>query len=418
MANKTKIEIQMINKKKLNWRFKGNEINYVYDVLKNGFKAGSDGAYSAKLEEKFNKTHKVKYSIAVNSGTSGLFSALLALGCKKNDEVLVPALTPLMCGLTVHYTGATPVFVDSNSDSFLMCPNDLEKKITKNTKCIMVVHMYGAVCDMKKIAQLAKKYKLPIIEDCAQCFFGKDYKGRITGTIGDIGVWSFENSKQITCGDGGLVSTNNKKLAKKIRQIAGLGFKTITETTGRIRVDKDKFQNPNWTRFSEIGYNFRINQMAAAVCLGQIENFKYFIKKRIDSGKSYKGILKNSKFFKIQSELKNKQHTYYTFSAKYLGNNYGVPWEVFRKKYMEYGGDGIYAASKLLHQEPAFKKYKVGYCYKNCRLKCETTCNKTPIATDLQKNLMNFTTNQKSIDEIKKQSIALKKTLKYFELSK
>ena len=173
-------------------------------------------------------------------------------------------------------------------------------------------------------------------------------------------------------------------MAKKIRQIAGLGFKTITETTGRIRVDKDKFQNPNWTRFSEIGYNFRINQMAAAVCLGQIENFKYFIKKRIDSGKSYKGILKNSKFFKIQSELKNKQHTYYTFSAKYLGNNYGVPWEVFRKKY------GIrrrwnLRSLKTPSQEPAFKKYKVGYCYKNCRLKCETTCNKTPIATDLQK---------------------------------
>ena len=134
-------------------------------------------------------------------------------------------------------------------------------------------------------------------------------------------------------GDGGLVSTNNKKLAKKIRQIAGLGFKTITETTGRIRVDKDKFQNPNWTRFSEIGYNFRINQMAAAVCLGQIENFQIFYQKKNRFRKSYKGILKNSKFFKIQSELKNKQHTYYTFSAKYLGNNYGVPWEVFRKKY-------------------------------------------------------------------------------------
>ena len=155
----------------------------------------------------------------------------------------------------------------------------------------MVVHMYGAVCDMKKIAQLAKKYKLPIIEDCAQCFFGKDYKGRITGTIGDIGVWSFENSKQITCGDGGLVSTNNKKLAKKIRQIAGLGFKTITETTGRIRVDKDKFQNPNWTRFSEIGYNLGLIRWRRTP--GQIENFKYFIKKRMNSGKSYKGILKN-----------------------------------------------------------------------------------------------------------------------------
>ena len=265
----------MINKKKLNWRFRGNELKYVNEVLKQGFKAGSDGAFSALLEDKFNKIHNVKYSIAVNSGTSGLFSALLALGCKKGDEVLVPALTPLMCGLSIHYTGATPVYVDSDPDSFLICPKDLEKKITRKTKCIMVVHMYGAVCEMTKISSIAKKYKLPILEDCAQCFYGKDQHGRISGTIGDIGVWSFENSKQITCGDGGLVSTNNKKLAKKIRQIAGLGFKTITAKTGRIRVNKDKFQNPKWTRFSEIGYNFRINQLAAAVCLAQLENFDF-----------------------------------------------------------------------------------------------------------------------------------------------
>ena len=405
----------MINKKKLNWRFKGNELNYVSEVLKQGFKAGSDGAFSSLLEDKFNKTHNVKYSIAVNSGTSGLFTALLALGCKNGDEVLVPALTPLMCGLSIHYTGASPVYVDSDSETFLMCTKDLEKKITKKTKCIMVVHMYGAVCDMKKIIQLSKKYKLPIIEDCAQCFYGKDEKGRISGTIGDIGVWSFENSKQITCGDGGLVSTNNKKLAKKIRQIAGLGFKTITAKTGRIRINKDKFQNPNWTRFSEIGYNFRINQLAAAVCLAQLENFNFYIKKRINSGESYSKILKNNKFFKVQSILKNKQHTYYTFSALYLGANYGVSWKSFRKKYIYFGGDGIYAASKLLHQEPAFKKYDIGYCYKNCKNKCQLICSKTPVATHLQKNLMNFTTNQKNKNEISKQADALIKTLDFFK---
>jgi len=187
----------MKKKRIFNWRFQGKEISFLNKVLKNGFKAGSDGAFSSLLENEFNKSHNVKYSIAVNSGTSGLHSALLAIGCGKGDEVLVPALTPLMCGLSIYYTGATPVYVDSDLETFLMSSKDIEKKITKKSKCIMMVHMYGGVCDTKNIMKIARKYKLKVIEDCAQCYYGKDYLGRITGTIGDIGVWSFENFQQI-----------------------------------------------------------------------------------------------------------------------------------------------------------------------------------------------------------------------------
>ena len=118
------------------WRFKGNERKYLEEVLSTGFRAGSDGAFTARLEGYFSNVYKTRFSIAFNSGTSTLHAALLAMGCGPGDEVLTPALTPLMCGLAPYYTGATPVFVDSLPDTFLMDPADIERKITNKTKVI------------------------------------------------------------------------------------------------------------------------------------------------------------------------------------------------------------------------------------------------------------------------------------------
>ena len=112
----------------------------------------------------------------------------------------------------------------------------------------MPVHIYGQVCDMTSIMKIAKKHNLYVLEDCAQCFLGTDGEGRIAGTIGDVGSWSLENSKHLSSGDGGVVTTDNPKLAKYIRQFGGVGFKNITAESGKVRIDKDKFQNPNWER--------------------------------------------------------------------------------------------------------------------------------------------------------------------------
>jgi perosamine synthetase len=383
------------------WRFQGNEKKYLEEVLSNGFRAGADGAFSTRFEKYFSKIYNVSYGIAFNSGTTTLHAALIAMGVGKDSEVLTPALTPLMCGLAPFYTGATPVYVDSLPDTFLMDPFDLEKKITEKTKVILVTHMYGGVCDMDAIMKLADQYKLFVLEDCAQCHMGKDNKGRLAGTIGDAGSWSFENSKQLTCGDGGIVTTNNEDLAKKIRKIGGLGFKTLTAESGKVRTDRDKLQNPNWERFDEIGFNYRMNQMAAAVALAQLERSDYFIGLRRSMGLAYKEALKNSHLFTPQYEPDRYYFTYYTFSAKFNGLQYGIQWADFRKKYMEFGGDGMYAASKLLHQEPAFRDNKIGY-------------GSTPIAESLQRSLMNFTTNQSNEKEREIQIEALNKTLSYF----
>jgi perosamine synthetase len=383
------------------WRFEGNERKYLEEVLSTGFRAGADGAFTTRFENLFAKTHDVPYAITFNSGTSTLHAALLAMGCGPGDEVLTPALTPLMCGLAPLYTGATPVYVDSLSDTFLMDPHDIENKITSKTKVILVTHMYGGVCNMQAIMDIARKNNLMVLEDCAQCHMGQDDLKRLTGTIGDAGSWSFENSKQLTCGDGGIIACRDEVLATKIRKIGGLGFKTLTAVSGKVRTDRDKLQNPDWERFDEIGYNYRMNQLAAAIALAQVERWNYFIELRRAMGLDYKAAMQNSHLFAPQYEPKGYYYTYYTFSAKFLGKEHGIDWADFRKKYMEFGGDGMYAASKLLHQEPAFRDRKIGR-------------GETPVAVDLQRKLMNFTTNQANKEERDIQINALTKTLKYF----
>jgi perosamine synthetase len=383
------------------WRFEGNERKYLEEVLSTGFRAGADGAFTTRLEKYFSDAYKTSYGIAFNSGTSTLHAALLAMGCGPGDEVLTPALTPLMCGLAPYYTGATPVFVDSLPDTFLMDPVDIERKITDKTKVIFVTHMYGGVCDMDAIMAIAKKNDLMVLEDCAQCHMGKIDSGQLVGTIGDAGSWSFENSKQLTCGDGGIITCNDEKLATAIRKFGGLGFKSLTAESGKVRTDRDKLQNPNWDRFNEIGYNYRMNQMGAAVALAQMERAEYFIDLRRSMGLAYTEALSNSELLTPQRVVDGYYHTYYTFSSKFNGEKLGVSWEDFRKIYIELGGDGIYAASKLQHQEPVFRDRKIGY-------------GETPVAVDLQQNLMNFTTNQANEEERNIQIEVMRKTQEYF----
>ena len=384
----------------LSWRFRGNELLYVHEVLENGFKASADGAFSTRLEEKFALIHEQPFAIAFNSGTTTLHSILVALGIKEGDEVIVPTLTPLMCGLVIHYTGATPVYADVDPETFLIDPEKISSLISDRTKAILVVHMYGAVCDMPKIMEIAKNNELFVVEDCAQSFMGTDSLGRPTGTIGDAGSWSFENSKQITCGDGGIVTTNNPELALKIRKIGGLGFKTLTAKSGKVRTDKDKLQNPSWERFDHIGYNYRMNQLAAAVALAQIERWEFFINLRMLAGMKYSESIAGSHLLKAQKNITGTKNSYYTFSSRFIENE-EVSWHTFRKKYMEFGGDGIYSASKLLYQEPIFSDLKIGK-------------GKTPCAEKLQGEIMNFTTNQSNENEIDTQCEIMLKTRRYF----
>lgn len=388
------------------WRFSGNEEKYINEIFKRGFKFKKK-PFSERFENKFSKLHNVKYSICINSCTSALHVAFLALNLKKNDEILVPALTPIMCGTSVHLAGGTPVYVDVDPNTFLIDINDIKKKITNKTKAILAVHMYGGICNLRELKKICKINKIFLVEDCAKSMIARDENNLITGSVGDISCWSFQTAKQLTCGDGGILTTNNAILAKKIRKFSNLGFKVLNAKSNKIVVTKDQRQNPNYKRFDEIGYNYRMNEFTAAIALAQCERVNYFVKKRRKAALSLIKILKNNKHLIPQKISKNAYSTYYTLAVKLIkkSSQKKLSWSNFRKKFMEFGGDGIYAASKLIHQEPAIKKNKIG-----------KMSNRTPNAKKLQKELLLFTTNQSNQKEINIQTKALKNTIDYFKL--
>ena len=154
-----------------------------------------------------------KYAVTFNSGTTTLH-ALWALGVGYGDEVIVTPLTVISCINAILYCNAIPVFADVDPDTFLIDPKDIKKKITDRTKAIMPVHLYGGVCNMTEIMKIAKEFKLGVLEDSAQNYLG-EHNGQLGGTFGDVCSWSFENSKHLTTGDGGIITCNNEELATK-----------------------------------------------------------------------------------------------------------------------------------------------------------------------------------------------------------
>jgi len=385
-------------------RFSGREREYLDKVLTSGFAAGSDGTMVEKLEKLFSEIHNTRYSIGANSGTSTLHMALTAFGVGSGDEVIIPGLTVAMSGYAIWQCNATPVFADIYGDTFLISPEDIERKITEKTKAIMPVHIYGLMCDMSSIMEIAEKYDLQVVEDSAQCFLATDELGRIAGTVGHVGSWSFENSKHISCGDGGIVTTNNEMIAKHMRQFGGLGFKNLTAITGKVRIDKSKFQDPNWERHNLMAYNYRMPEIAAAIALAQLERIQHFCELRILMGNAYRDVIENTKTSLLipQHIPEGFRHSYFTFGALFNEEGYDISWYDFRKKFVENGGDGIYAAWKTVGDEPCFKIGKIGY-------------GDIPIAKRLQKNLMQFTTNQLNTEQMENQVEALYKTIKYFD---
>jgi len=384
------------------WRFSANEKKYLHEVLENGFSASEDGSMNERFENKFAELHNEKYAISANSGTSTLHMALDAFGISSGDEVIIPALTVAMPGFAVWQCGAIPVYCDVKEDTFLMDSDDLEKKITSKTKAVMPVHMYGNMCDMTKIMKIASDHKLFVVEDCAESLFAHDDLNRKAGTVGHIGSWSFENSKHISTGDGGMVLTNDEQLATKMRQFGGVGFKNITASSGKVRISRDKFQDPKYERHNVLAYNYRMPELCAAVGLAQCENIEKFVELREKMGLEYYSIMKDSDFFIPQLTQSGFRNTYWTFASYFTGDKYGVSWYDFRERYMKNGGDGIYSAHQTINNEPCFKNNNIGW-------------GDASIAEKLQKKLMLFTTNQKDEKEISIQADILKKTLEFFK---
>lgn len=259
-----------VNKPLLN----GNEKKYLKMCIDSGW-ISSEGPFVKEFEDKFSKRVGRKYGIAVSSGTAALDTAVTAVKLKRNDEIILPAFTIISCAAAIVRTGATPVLVDCNPLTFNMDVKQVERKITKKTKAIMIVHIYGLPVDVDPILDLARKYNLIIIEDAAE-MHGQKYKNKECGSFGDISVFSFYPNKVITTGEGGMVLTDNDELFEECKKIRNLYF------------DKER-------RYihEEIGWNFRMSNIQAAVGLAQLEQIDKFISRKKRIGELYTELLKD-----------------------------------------------------------------------------------------------------------------------------
>ena len=294
------IFIPKLNKKAKQYVTKCIETNWI----------SSQGAYIRKFENALAKYHNVKYCIATSGCTSALHLSLKSLKLKKNDEVICPDLTFIAPANMIVLSGAKLKLVDIDSETLAIDHKQIEKNINKNTKAIMVVHQFGHSADMDPIMKIAKKYKLKVIEDNAESIGGK-YKGKKLGTIGDLATLSFYANKIVTSGEGGAVLTNSKELAERCYILRDHGMiKTLDPIKKYTHVD--------------LGFNYRMTNMQAAVGFSQLEIIKKTLKIRKNQMLLYQKYLSQINQIKVRSFKKwcSPVHwmTTITIKKKYLRN--------------------------------------------------------------------------------------------------
>lgn len=252
----------------------GNEVKYVMDAVSTGW-ISSSGSYVKKFEDLFSNYCNCKYGVSVCNGTAALHLAMVALGIGKGDEVIIPAFTMIATAFAVCYTGAKPVFVDADKETWNIDVNKIEDKITKKTKAIVPVHIFGNPCDMNSIHSLAKKYGLFVIEDAAEAH-GAEYNKMKVGSLSDISCFSFFANKNITTGEGGMVLTNNEELYNKCRYYKNMCF---------------PLDGPRNYLHDDVGYNYRMSNIHAAIGCAQTEKIEQYIDLRIKNNFLYKKYL-------------------------------------------------------------------------------------------------------------------------------
>ena len=309
---------------------KGNEKKYVNECLDSTW-ISSKGKFVKKFEDLFKEYIGIRYATSVCNGTVALHLALITLGIGKDDEVIVPTFTYISSVNAIAYAGATPVFVDSLHDTWQMDPEDVKRKITLRTKAIMVVHLYGHPCDMDNICKIAKDKNIFVIEDTAEAF-GSKYKGRHTGTFGDIATFSFFGNKTITTGEGGMVVTNDKTLFNRTVHFKGQGLVTHHEYWHDV-----------------IGYNYRMTNICAAIGLAQLERADEIIAQKRKIAKWYDEYLKDLPI-EIHKEYENVLHSYWMCSI--LVDNAQTREEL--RNYLKANGIETRPTFYLIHTMPMY----------------------------------------------------------------
>jgi len=304
------------------------EIKAVTDVMKSGMLA--QGPKVKEFEEKFAKFIGVKYAIATSSGTTALEVALRAYGIGAGDEVITTPFTFIASANSILYTGAKPVFVDIDEETFNIDPEKIEKAITKKTKAIMPVHLYGQACDMTKIMQLAKKHKLVVIEDACQSH-GSEWKNKKVGSFG-VGAFSLYPTKNMTTGEGGMITTDSKEVYEQANLIRAHGSK--------IKYYHDI-----------LGYNYRMTDLEGAIGIEQLKKLNKFNAQRIKNAKFLNKNLSKIEGIIVPEAAKDAKHVYHQYTIR-IAEEFGLKRDEVLKGLTEAGiGTAVFYPLPLNEQK-------------------------------------------------------------------
>jgi perosamine synthetase len=295
------------------------EIDYVLDAVKNGWYENWNG-YLNKFEKKFAEFIGTKHAIPTSSCTGALHLSLAALGIKKGDEVIVPDTSWIATAAVVTYVQAKPIFVDIDSESFTINPEKIEDAITKNTKAIMPVHLYGHPANMDPINEIADEHNLFVIEDAAPSI-GAEYKQRKTGTLGDISGFSFQGAKLMVTGEGGMLLTNDDKLFDKAASLANQGRDPIIPF-----------------KINEIGLKYKMSNLQAALGLAQLERINELIDKKREIYNWYFSRLSDIPGIQISIE-KDWAHSIHWMTSIILSNDLSIKRDDLQSKLLTKGID-------------------------------------------------------------------------------
>lgn len=277
--------------------FNGNEKKYLNECIDTGW-ISANGRFIIEFEKQFAEFCGTRYALACANGTVTLHLILLAIGIEPGDEVIMPTLTYIATANAVRYCGAVPVFVDSEPGSWNIDPAKIEEKITPKTKAIMPVHLYGLPADMQPIMEVAQRHKLLVIEDAAEAH-GALYYGKRVGSIGHVSSFSFFGNKIITCGEGGMITTDDRALYETMKILRSQGGDPLKRYWHTV-----------------VGYNYRMTNMQAAVGLGQLENIQWHLEQRQRIAKLYERRLPElAGYVEVQNIPADTTHVYWMNSA-------------------------------------------------------------------------------------------------------
>jgi len=273
------------------------ELKELVDVIESGNMNRWGGTKVVKFEEEFGALHGVKHAIATTSGTASLHIGVGMVNPSPGDEIITGPITDIGSIVPILYQGAIPVFAEADPETFNSDPADIEAKITDRTRAIMAIHLFGNPCDMDPIMEIARAHDLIVIEDCSQAHFS-EYKGRLVGTVGDIGCFSLQQSKHITCGDGGITITNNDDLGLR----------------GKLFMDKGWHREIYGPRKYEVfGPNYRMNDLSGAVALAQTRKLAQFTQPRRARGDQVTALLEGNPWVHPQKLIDGCKHTYWQY---------------------------------------------------------------------------------------------------------